>query len=922
MKPAEFQRVAELFEAARVLPPGERCAFLDSACAGDGGVRREVESLLTHHDDDAGALTVAGAPAALHVAVRELWGEQHAKGGDTGPVAHPEAVGGYTVVRPIGAGGMGIVYEAQQQNPRRTVALKMIRPGFASAAQLRRFQLEAQVLGELRHAGIAQVYEAGTCETPAGPQPYFAMEFVDGMPLSRFAESAGLDTRDRLELFARVCDAVQYAHDKGIIHRDLKPANILVTRDGQPKILDFGVARVIDTDGQGATRQTDAGQILGTLPYMSPEQVSGRPGAVDARSDVYTLGVVLFELLAGRLPYAVERQSLPEAVRVIQESEPARLSSIQRTFRGDLDTIVGKALEKDRGRRYGSVGELVADLRRHLVDEPIEARPASSLYQLRKFARRNRALVAGVVATGLVLIAGAVASMSQAIRAGRAERSARQHLAEAEAARAMADQKRLEAERQARIAEAVNNFLKDDLLAAVDPSRTPRPDITMREVLDAAAARIEGAFEGQPLVEASILGTVGATYLSLGVYDQAETHLVRSRALWENSSEAGLANALEVRGILAHLYERQGKYADAEVLLVAVRGAAAEAFGTDDARTLRLTFQLGNLFLSQGKYAEAEVLITENLEPAIQRLGPEADIVLPAVNNLGALYAAQGKMDDAARLLQQSLRVTQRIRGVDHPESLSALHNAGTMLFSQGRYAEAEPLMTDVLERKRRVLGEDHPDTLRAASDLATLYTSMGRHDAAAPILAGALAVQREKLGEDHPDTLRTMNTLAGLYLLQQRYADALPLYETSLENRRRVLGDDHLETAVSQATLAALYNRVDRHAEAAVLLEAALGTARAQLPPGHYYLGAFLRYQGDCLLGLKRYEDAGKALLESYETLSSALGATHDQTIGTVRLLVKLYEANGDDAQADHWRKRLSANAKEDTVNAATPGD
>jgi len=312
----------------------------------------------------------------------------------------------YTVGRVIGVGGMGAVYNATQHKPRREVALKLIRPGYASPRLLKRFEIEAEILGRLNHPNIARVFEAGIADTPAGSQPFFAMELIHGAPLDRHATSQNLSTRDRLALFATICDAIHHAHTHGVIHRDLKPGNILVTSDGHPKILDFGVARLTDADIKTTTIQTDVGQLIGTVPYMSPEQAAGDPGELDTRSDVYALGVVLYELLAGQLPYDLDRKMIHEAVRIIREDDPAPLSSINRTLRGDVDTIVAKALAKEKHRRYASAEALASDIRRYLHDEPIAARPPSTWYQLRKFARRNRALVSGVSAAFIVLLAG------------------------------------------------------------------------------------------------------------------------------------------------------------------------------------------------------------------------------------------------------------------------------------------------------------------------------------------------------------------------------------------------------------------------------------------------------------------------------------------------------------------------------------
>jgi len=347
----------------------------------------------------------------------------------------PSSIGQYRILRPIGEGGMGAVYEAEQQAPHRVVALKVIKAGLATSDLLRRFEQEANALGRLQHPGIAQIFEAGTADSGSGPQPYFAMELIRGESLLRYAELHHLNTRQRLDLMARISEAVHHAHQRGIIHRDLKPSNILVDQTGQPKILDFGVARVTDSDAQ-ATRQTDLGKLVGTLAYMSPEQVLADPLELDTRSDVYTLGVILYELLADRRPYTISGK-LHEAMQTIREEDPAPLGSISRRYRGDIQTIVGKALEKEKGRRYGSAAALASDIRHYLADEPIAAQPASAGYQLKKFARRHKALVTSAAIVFTVLSGGIVASTREAARARQAEQTT----------------------------QAVNDFLQNDLLA-------------------------------------------------------------------------------------------------------------------------------------------------------------------------------------------------------------------------------------------------------------------------------------------------------------------------------------------------------------------------------------------------------------------------------------------------------------------------
>jgi tetratricopeptide (TPR) repeat protein/predicted Ser/Thr protein kinase len=852
--------VEAAFAASLELPDAEQLAFLRREYPNNPALWTEVEDLLNRYRI-AGSFLEPGNRALVSRIQEWVYP----------PL--PEALGHYRIHRLLGEGSMGAVYEAEQEQPRRKVALKMIKPGLAGPELLRRFELESEALGRLHHPGIAQIYEAGTADNGFGPQPYFAMEFIRGEPLAAYAESHQLDSRQRLEIMAKICESVHHAHQRGIIHRDLKPGNIIVEESGQPKILDFGVARVTDSDAY-PTRQTDAGRLVGTLAYMSPEQVLAEPAELDIRSDVYALGVILFELLARRLPYQLTPQ-LHDAARIIREEEPAQLGSIDRAYRGDIETIAARALEKDKVRRYSSAADLGADIQRYLNDEPIIARRPTATYHLWKFARRNRVLVSGIAAVFVVLIAGIVSSTWEAARARRAEQTAVSERDRAAAARQAATQERdraLNAERvavseteRARLAEAqavrernraiseknradtesataeaINEFLQNDLLAQAGasaqsrPDTRPDPDLKVRTALDRAAARIAGKFERRPAVEAALRRTIGTAYQDLGLYAEAQAQYERALELRRRVFRDDHTETAGIMNDLADLYRGQGKYTLAEPLLSKALEVRRRVLGPEHPDTLLVMSNLAYVFWEEGKYSLAEPLYLKALEAQRRVLGDEHPSTLITTSSLAVLYRNEGKRAQAEPLFTQVMEANTRVLGPEHPETLTSINNLGVVYWDQGKFREAEPLYTKVLEARRRVLGEEHPATLNSMNNLAALYRTERRYGEAEELATKVLDVRRRVLGGEHRETLNSVSNLARLYYEQQKYEQAEPLFTEALEVRRRVLGEEHPDTLNSMNSLARLYEDQGEYEKAEPLFSKALEARRRVLGPQH----------------------------------------------------------------------------------------
>ncbi|MFH1746613.1 MAG: tetratricopeptide repeat protein [Planctomycetota bacterium] len=938
MTPERYERIREIFLAARDRASAERAAFLEQCCESDQQLRQEVESLLASEQvadtflrtPALGAEFAVGQPESLLEGETRV--EQVAEP-DTGP----GRIGPYRILGILGQGGMGVVYRAQQDNPRRIVALKVIRPGVESPETLKRFEHESQVLGWLQHPGIAQIFEAGTAQTAQGRQPFFAMEFVEGQPLSAYAAARDLGIRARLELLAKVCDAVHHAHQKGVIHRDLKPSNILVDAGGQPKVVDFGVARITDADIRTTTLQTQTGQIIGTMAYISPEQVAGEPDQLDTRADVYALGVILFELLTGQVPLDVARKTLPQAARTITEEEPPTLSSVNRALRGDLDAILNKALEKDKRHRYQSASDLAADIRRYLADVPIMARPVTTFYQLRKFARRNKSLVFGLAGIFLVLVVGTIVSTWLAIRATNAEVLAQKRYE-------LAEMRRAEAAMEATRASAFGDFLLS-MLGHISPEIAQgRDDSLLRVVLDSAAEEIGAELAEYPDVQASIHQVIGRVYLNISRWDQAREHLqaayeVRSELLGPNHPEtlaslSGLAqvhwkqNKLEQaeamyddliaryrstlgdhdRLTLIARYDRAGVLKDRgrldEVehelrdLIVAMR----EHLNSQDDAIFEATNGLAVLALDKDQTEKAEELFRDVLRHWTEKYGPRHPKRLSLLQNLATAVKHRGDLPAAEELSRQSLALAREVYGEDHHATIQTLINLASLLFDRDQLAEAEELARQALAKAERILGSEHPDTLKAISHLGLILRNAGEFEEACTYLERAAEISEKLHGPHDSRTLNCLSSLAGLYYERRELEKSEKIMRRVVAGLEAAQGESSFSVLAARTNLGSLLIERENFAEAEEILQKTIRLTDQVAPPGHWFRWSVRMTYGQCLLKMERYEQAEKLLLECYDNLNKSLGPEHQRTRTAAGHLVNLYEAWGRPEEAARY--------------------
>ncbi len=790
----------------------------------------------------------------------------------------PEQIGPYVPLRLLGEGGMGTVYLAEQQRPRRLVALKLMRSGHFSSELSERFRREAEFLGQLEHPGIARIFDAGEHATATARIPYLAMEYVDGSSLREYCQHTGANDRTRLQLLTQVARAVHHAHVRGVVHRDLKPGNVLVGKDGQPRVLDFGIALALG-DAADPQRLTQLGELVGTLSYMSPEQIGGDTRRVDQRSDVYALGVILYELLCGEYPHALQNTSLIEAARIVSEQPPRALAKRRPELAGDVDTLVMKALEADRDRRYQSAGDFADDIERYLDNRPILARPATAAYLTGKFLRRHKVATTAAAVVLLSLLAAVAVSL---------------HFAIAEA------QARREAVARAESNEAVSRFLID-MLTSADPERSLGNQLTLRQALDGAADSASATLSEQPAVQAQIKGTLATTYRSIGELDRAEKLYNEALAL---TSQGVDETAMEMRLGRLSTWQDAGRndeaLAEAEAMLkeTAARPALKE-------QRLHIDLERGRALLALGRNDEALKVFRDvkALTDANPQLNP--DIGTTALHLLASALRITSAFAESESMLRELRDIRVARLGPDHPQTLYTRNNLAAAIQLQGRDAEAEAEFRSVLEARERVLGPEHLSTLATMQNLANLLIQQKRHDEAEPLIRTTAEVTERVFGAEHTRTQMAQNSLA--YLLedlgQLDEAEAMHRRILALQNARLEAGESiDSELLATRNNLAMLLTRKGQFDEALSQFDILLKAALAALPEDHAYVAIFRSNYGDSLNKAGKAAQARPLLEAAFPILEKSMGAQHKRTRDVAERLAATYTQLGMPTEAARY--------------------
>ena len=827
--PMNWERIKELFEGALECNPAQRVEFLREQ-ASEQDVRDEVIRLLAEHDQVSGFLS---NPIFEELASHD---QSRLNPGDL-------LDGKFRIVNLIAEGGMGQVWLAEQTAPvKRQVVVKLIKAGMYDDALLQRFSAERQSLAIMDHPYIAKILDAGATRTS---QPYFVMEYVPGLSITKYCDEKKLNIRDRLQLFIKVCEGVQHAHQKAIIHRDLKPANILITDvDGKPmpRIIDFGIARASSPVAESGFTQT--GVFVGTPGYMSPEQTDPRSADVDTRTDVYSLGAILYVLLAGSLPLDPKEwrhQPLDEMLRHLREDDPPRPSTKVSTgreeatataearatdgkhlvglLRRELDWITMKALERDRSRRYGSPSELAADVNRYLCNEPVIACPPSTSYRFRKYVGRHRTWVA-VVAGVTVFFVGFGVTQTVQLRRTIRERD-------------RANRERDRANRERDRANHITDFMTS-MFKVSNPSESRGNTITAREILDKSSTEVKTSLTNDPELQAQLLQVMGDVYENLGLYPRAQSLQQLSLEIRQRVLGPAHPETLQSMNSLASVMANEGNFAEAEKLQRETLDLRRRVLGPEHPDTVRSMTNLANDLRAEGHFTEAEKLHREALDINRHVLGSENPDTLSVMNGLANDLWIEGQYAEAERVYRETLDIRRRVLGPEHPDTLTSMTNLANDLWRESHYAEAEKLYREALDIRRRVLGPEHPLTLNSVNNLANLMDQVGRYAEAEELNREALAIRRRVLGPEHPDTLVSMNGLAAALDDEGRHAEAEKLYRETLDIRRRVLGPEHPDTMRSMNDLANAMDHEGHYAEAEKLDWEALDLRRRVLGPDH----------------------------------------------------------------------------------------
>jgi tetratricopeptide (TPR) repeat protein/tRNA A-37 threonylcarbamoyl transferase component Bud32 len=870
MPESNRQLVRRLFMELAELPEVERSKALVRACNGDPALRAEVEALL-RADRDAGAFL--SSPTAPTAAVKAA-----AAASEPDPM-----IGRYKLLEPIGEGGMGTVWMAEQREPvKRRVALKIIKLGMDTKQVIARFEAERQALALMDHVNIAKVLDAGSTDTG---RPYFVMEYIKGVPIIEYCDQERLATKARLELFTSVCHAIQHAHQKGIIHRDIKPSNVLVTlHDGVPvpKVIDFGIAKATNSELTAKTLFTEHRQMIGTPAYMSPEQAEMSGLDIDTRSDVYSLGVLLYELLTGTTPFDIKallESGFAEMMRAIREDEPhkpsTRVSSLGDTaartaqqrqvdvkklgaaLRGDLDWIVMKCLEKDRTRRYETATGLAADIRRHLNDEPVTASPPSAAYQLEKFVKRHRGQVIAVGCVALVLVLGVVGTTTGLIRAVAERRRA--EVAQEEEAKA---RKR---------AETISAFVTTALNASDARNEGGGQDVTILAAMDNAIADIDsGRFAEEPETEAELRNTIATILRNNGRLDEARVLAEQALETWQRSHPGDHPKVAESLNDVARVAADLGLADEAEQLMVQSLEMYQRLYAGDNPHVAALLNNIAELRDSTGRAAEAEPWMVQSLEMH-QRLHPgDHRDVAQALDNLAKMRDSLGRYAEAETLYVQALEMRRRLYPGDHPDLAVGLNNLAVVRSNLGRHAEAEQLFTEALEMRRRLYAGDHPVVAQALNNLAGVRMALGRFAEAETLIAEALDMNRRLFPGDHPGVAHSIYTLSSVQLKLGRFAEAEPLCIQALEMHQRLFEGDHLGVAMSLGNLGIARLALHENAEARECFDEATAMLRRLTPDGSFPLVQALARSARAHLD---ENDAAAALPELEEAVAMGAG-------------------------------------------------